>query len=37
MEGNQYLHITISKQCIIKNSLGVAVYGHTYQLAKHPD
>ncbi len=32
MEGNQYLHITISKRIIIENSLGVAIYGHTYNI-----
>ncbi len=32
MEGNQYLHITISKHNIIENSLGVAIYGHTYNI-----
>ncbi len=30
--GNQYLHITISKCIIIENSLGVAIYGHTYNI-----
>ncbi len=32
MEGNQYLHITISKHIIIENSLGVAIYGHAYNI-----
>ncbi len=32
MEGNQYLHITISKHIIIENSLGIAIYGHTYNI-----
>ncbi len=32
MEGNLYLHITISKHIIIENSLGVAIYGHTYNI-----
>ncbi len=32
MEGNQYFHITISKCIIIENSLGVAIYGHTYNI-----
>ncbi len=32
MEANQYLHITISKRIIIENRLGVAIYGHTYNI-----
>ncbi len=32
MEGNQYLHITILKCIIIENSLGVAIYGYTYNI-----
>ncbi len=32
MEGNQYLHITISKRIIIENSLRVAIYGYTYNI-----
>ncbi len=32
MEGNQYLHITISKRIIIENSLGVAIYGYIYNI-----
>ncbi len=32
MEGNQYLHITISKHIIIENSLGVAIYAYTYNI-----
>ncbi len=32
MEGNQYLHTTISKCIIIENSLGVAIYDHTYNI-----
>ncbi len=32
MEGNQYLHNTISKCIIIENSLGLAICGHTYNI-----
>ncbi len=32
MESNQYLHITISKCIIIENSLGVTIYGYTYNI-----
>ncbi len=32
MEGNQYLHIIISKHIIIENSVGVAIYGYTYNI-----
>ncbi len=32
MEGNQYLHITISKRIIIENSLGVVIYIFTYNI-----
>ncbi len=32
MEGNQYLHITISKCIVIENSLGVATYSDTYNI-----
>ncbi len=32
MEGNQYLHITISRCIIIENSLGVAIYDDTYNI-----
>ncbi len=32
MEGNQYIHITISKCIIIENTLGIAIYGHTYNI-----
>ncbi len=32
MEGNQYLHIPISKHIIIENSLSVAIYGRTYNI-----
>ncbi len=32
MEGNQYLHITISKHIIIENGLSIAIYGYTYNI-----
>ncbi len=32
MDGTQFIHITISKHIIIENSLGVAIYGHTYNI-----
>ncbi len=32
MEGNQSLHITISKHIIIENSLGVAIYDYIYNI-----
>ncbi len=32
MEGNQYLHITISKCIIIEKSVCVAIYGRTYNI-----